>query len=126
MEYREGISQSFGESHIIHCLDQIRADIECSADDTLRVTTPDRNKTTAVGQIRQCRSFNELKAWTLAHPGCYRFGNSTFEDAQESQLPRKRYCLEGSPELDKVRAYFGKGKDWTPANDKVWSWFDEK
>ncbi|TVY16640.1 Phenylalanine aminomutase (L-beta-phenylalanine forming) [Lachnellula arida] len=124
MEYREGMPQTSGESHILHCLDQLRADVECSADDTLRWATPDRSKSTAVGQTRQCRSFDELKAWTIAYPGCYRFGNATFEDAQDSQVPRKRYCPEGSPELDVVRSYFGKGSDWTPANDPVWSWFD--
>lgn len=125
MEYREGVPQTFDESHILHCLDQLRADIECSADDTLRWTTPDRNKTTAVGQVRQCRSFEELKAWSVSNSGCYRFGNPTLEDAQESQLARKRFCPEGSTELDVVRKYFGKGEDWTPENDPIWSWFDK-
>lgn len=126
MEHREGLPQTFDEHHLVHCLDQLRADTECTADDTLRFTTPDRNKTTAVGQIRQCRDFKQLRAWTEAHSGCYRYGDPLFEDAQESQLPRKRFCPEGSPDLDTVRAYYGKGSDWTPANEPVYSWFDDQ
>ncbi|KAI0179382.1 hypothetical protein GGR52DRAFT_570269 [Hypoxylon sp. FL1284] len=111
-------------AHVVHCLDQLLADTFCHADDTLRVTNRSTPHNTAVNQFRQCRSWDALQDWTLAHPGCYRYGNHTLEDAQPSQIPRMRFCPEGSPELEKVRAYFGKGQDWKPAEEKKWSWFD--
>jgi hypothetical protein len=125
MEYRMGINQSLAPHHIIHCLDQIRADILCTADDTLRVTTPDMRPVTGEGQVRQCRSWEALKAWTMANPGCYRYGDPNVEDVQESQIPRMRYCEEGNPDLGLIRAYFDKGAGWRPADEKVWSWFDD-
>ncbi|KAF7879468.1 hypothetical protein EAF04_000664 [Stromatinia cepivora] len=124
MEYRMGIEQSLSHHHIIHCLDQIQTDILCTADDTLRVTFPDRPGTAAQGQIRQCRSWDALEAWTMAHPGCFRYGNPNVEDEKTSQIPRMRYCQEGNPDLELIREYFSKGSDWRPADEKVWSWFD--
>ncbi|KAI1778522.1 hypothetical protein F4818DRAFT_438682 [Hypoxylon cercidicola] len=110
--------------HVVHCLDQLLADTFCQADDTLRATNRSTPHATATQQFRQCRNFDALREWTLANPGCYRYGNRTFEDEQPSQLPRMRYCPEGSPELEKIRHYFGKGEDWKPEEDKKWSWFD--
>ncbi|KAI6090600.1 hypothetical protein F4821DRAFT_20904 [Hypoxylon rubiginosum] len=123
-DHRMGAPPTVSHAHVIHCLDQLLADTFCQADDTLRVTNRSTPHVTAFQQHRQCRSFDALQEWTLAHPGCYRYGNHTLEDAQPSQLPRMRFCPEGSPELEKVRAYFGKGEDWKPAEEKKWSWFD--
>ncbi|KAI9646298.1 hypothetical protein NHQ30_005739 [Ciborinia camelliae] len=125
MEYRLGIEQSLPAHHIIHCLDQIRADILCAADDTLRVTTPDMRPVTGEGQLRKCKNWDALKAWTYANAGCYRYGDPNVEDQKESQIPRMRYCREGNPDLETVREYFGKGQGWRPADDHVWSWFDD-
>ncbi|KAI1767160.1 hypothetical protein GGR53DRAFT_145534 [Hypoxylon sp. FL1150] len=123
-DHRLKAPATVSHAHVIHCLDQLLADTFCQADDTLRVTNRSTPHVTGFQQYRQCRSFDALQEWTLAHPGCYRYGNHTLEDAQPSQLPRMRFCPEGSPELEKVRAYFGKGEDWKPAEEKKWSWFD--
>ncbi|KAI1374521.1 hypothetical protein F4677DRAFT_425305 [Hypoxylon crocopeplum] len=110
--------------HVYHCLDQLLADNFCQADDTLRVTNRSTPHITAAYQHRQCRDWDALHQWTLDHPGCYRYGNHSTEDKMTSQLPRMRFCPEGSPELEKVRKYFGKGKDWKPTEEKPFSWFD--
>ena len=126
MEYRDGKPQSLEHHHITHCLDQLRADVICTADDKLRVTTPDMRPVTAEGQGRKCRNWDVLQQWTFDHPGCYRYGDPNVEDAKENQIPRMRYCPAGSAELDVVRAYFGRESDWYPAEEEpVWSWFDE-
>ncbi|XXH04034.1 hypothetical protein Hte_010445 [Hypoxylon texense] len=123
-DHRLNAPPTVSYAHVVHCLDQLLADTFCQADDTLRVTNRSTPHVTASQQFRQCRNFDALQEWTLAHPGCYRYGNHTLEDAQPSQLPRMRFCPEGTPELEKVRAYFGKGEDWKPAEEKKWSWFD--
>ncbi|KAI1084208.1 hypothetical protein F5B20DRAFT_576348 [Whalleya microplaca] len=123
-DYRLSLPPSIEPAHVIHCLDQMLADTFCQADDTLRVTNRSTPHVTASQQFRKCRSWDALQEWTLAHPGCYRYGNHTLEDNQPSQLPRMRFCPEGSPELERVREYFRKGKDWRPADEKKWSWFD--
>ncbi|CAG8950860.1 hypothetical protein HYFRA_00003077 [Hymenoscyphus fraxineus] len=125
MEYQEGRSQSFEGGHIIHCLDQLRLDILCNADDTPRTTTPDMTPVTAKGQFRSCRNWDALVKWVDSYPSCYRYGNAKVEDMKPSQLSRMRFCPEGSEELQKVRIYFGEGQDWKPADEKKWSWFDE-
>ncbi|PQE29660.1 cytochrome p450 protein [Rutstroemia sp. NJR-2017a BBW] len=86
--------------------------------------TPDMRPVTGEGQVRQCRSWDALKAWTMDNPGCYRYGDPNVEDVQESQIPRMRYCEEGNPDLGLIRAYFDKDAEWRPADDRVWSWFD--
>ncbi|KAI2602613.1 hypothetical protein GGR54DRAFT_623635 [Hypoxylon sp. NC1633] len=123
-EIRLDLPRTVEIPHANHCLDQLLADTFCTADDTLRVTNRSTPHTTGAYQYRQCRNWDALRQWTLDHPGCYRYGNKTQEDDQPSQVPRMRYCPEGSPELERVREYFGKGKDWKPAEEKKYSWFD--
>jgi len=125
MDYRDGDSPRVAHHHIIHCLDQIYADLRCNADDTLRVTAPNSDTTTAVGQIRSCRNWNALEEWTRANPGCFRYGNPDVENRKSSQIPRMRFCPDGTPELVKIREYFGKEEDWKPDEEPRWSWFDE-
>lgn len=126
MEYQEGRPQSLMPEHIIHCLDQLRADVTCHADDTLRTTTPDMRPVTGDNQVRSCRNWQALEAWTLAHPGCYRYGDPSVEDIKTTQIPRMRYCPEGTPELEVIREYFNQTADRKPAEEKVWSWFDDE
>ncbi|KAH8663034.1 hypothetical protein BGZ60DRAFT_541534, partial [Tricladium varicosporioides] len=122
MEYQLDLPQTLSSHHVIHCLDQLHADVICTADDTLRVSTPGNQPLTAEGQTRSCRNWDKLHEWTLAHSACYRHGNGELEDKNESQIARFRFCEEGTPELEKVREYFGKGKDWRPTEEPIWSW----
>jgi len=125
MDYREGRPPHETQHHIIHCLDQIYADIRCTADDTLRVTAPNRFSTTAVGQVRSCRNWDALEQWARDNAGCFRYGNAFLENKKPSQIARLRFCPEGSPELETIREYFGKGKDWKPYEEPRWSWFED-
>jgi len=126
MDQREGRPARVPEHHVIHCLDQIYDDLRCSADDTLRVTAPNSDKSTAVGQSRSCRNWDALEEWAHANPACYRYGNPDVENNKNTQIPRMRFCPEGTPELEIIRKYFGKGKDWRPDEEPRWSWFDEE
>ncbi|KAI1656809.1 hypothetical protein F4813DRAFT_112011 [Daldinia decipiens] len=123
-DYRMGNPPSISNGHVVHCLDQLLADIKCQADDTLRATNVSTPHNSAVYQTHKCRNWDALEKWTQTYPSCYRYGNGTFEDNQPSQLPRFRFCQEGTPELEKARKYFGKGEDWKPIEEKKFSWFD--
>ena len=124
MEYRLSIPQSLPELHIVHCLDQLRLDVMCNADDTPRVTFSDGRLDTADEQSRQCRDWDALESWTRSHSGCYRTG-STNTGWKANQVSQLSFCPEKSPYLDRIRAYFKKGEGWQPTEEKIWSWFDK-
>lgn len=99
--------QSHAE-HVYHCLDSLRQDLMCSADDTpMPVTTlPDK---IGVDQIRTCRDFDALVQWTK-EPNrfpCY------YRPVDDPRKPRQQieaygYCKEGSPYFEAQEAYFAK------------------
>ncbi|KAF4629004.1 hypothetical protein G7Y89_g9151 [Cudoniella acicularis] len=105
MEFQKGQPQSLPHHHKVHCLDKLVFDVKCNADDTLRLL-----------------SWDALQKWTLENAGCYRYGDPNIEDHAKSQIPRYRFCPENSEDLEYVREYFGKGKDWKPYEEKAWSW----
>ncbi|CAD6445426.1 81bb91b6-6d1d-4362-8c10-3ee3db0c7a44 [Sclerotinia trifoliorum] len=125
MESQKGQPQSLGHEHLVHCLSELVADVKCNADDTLRYMKVGNGKSTAVGQSRTCRNWEKLEKWTYENAGCYRYGNPDIEDHAKSQIPRFRYCPEGSEDLEHVRNYFGKGSDWKPYEENVWSWDED-
>jgi len=125
MEFQKGQPQSLAHEHIVHCLSELVADVKCNADDTLRFIKAGNGKSTAVGQSRTCRSWDQLEKWTHENAGCYRYGNPKIEDHAKSQIPRFRFCPEGSEDLEHVREYFGKGSDWKPYEERVWSWSED-
>lgn len=54
--------------HISHCFDALRQHIQCSASDNLLYT---RGKhSSGDGQVRQCRDWDYLHRWTVAHSTC--------------------------------------------------------
>lgn len=114
-EYRDGQPQSHTFEHSNHCLDWLRNDIMCRADDTPLYATNSSKSENGIGQYRQCRDWSKLEAWAKEHHACYRYGDFVVEDKKPSQLSRFQYCPDDSPYLPRVREYFGKGDDWFPA-----------
>ena len=113
-EYRDGLPQSHTFEHSNHCLDWLRGDVMCRADDTPLYTTRSMVPENGVGQSRQCRDWGKLEAWAREHNSCYRYGDFVVEDKIPSQLGRFKYCPSDSPYLPAVRKHFGKGDDWFP------------
>ena len=91
--------------HVIHCLDQLRQDIVCNADDTPRVTTDSVEPGTAVGQVRSCRDWTELEQWAKQYNSCFKYVNQTSRDLEE--LQRYIYCPRGSPYRSEIEKVFG-------------------
>lgn len=49
--------------HIFHCLDTLLQDVKCLADDTPMPTLTQKHEI-GTGQVRKCRDFEKLIAWT--------------------------------------------------------------
>jgi hypothetical protein len=97
---------SFPIEHITHCLDSLRKEIICTADDTPRWTSsaPEAYLESGVGQQRQCRDFSKLEAWAKDHHSCY---NRIDERHQcINQIERYKFCPKGSPYENKMRQFF--------------------
>ncbi|TVY82084.1 Phenylalanine aminomutase (L-beta-phenylalanine forming) [Lachnellula suecica] len=71
IEAHDNATQSRHFSHLMHCLDGLRQDIMCNADDTLRYTGPGGFPTPGDGQVRLCRDFEKLEEWSAQHTACY-------------------------------------------------------
>ncbi|KAL3429988.1 hypothetical protein BDV09DRAFT_200092 [Aspergillus tetrazonus] len=113
-EYRHNTPQSITYPHILHCLDSIRLETICTADDTTRHIPSDavHGFRPGDGQTRQCRDWTQLDAFVRRHDLCYRYicpGNNTV-----SNLERFKYCPADSEYLPRIREYFGLGEDWVP------------
>ncbi|CAG8959675.1 hypothetical protein HYFRA_00001579 [Hymenoscyphus fraxineus] len=93
--------------HILHCLNTLRQDIMCAADDTLM---PSENRPHAIGdkQVLQCRNWDALISWAREpeHHSCYEVVS---EYAPVShRLERYGFCPENSPHYETMKAYFEK------------------
>jgi hypothetical protein len=56
-QYHSGRDQLDPWTHITHCLDTLRQEIQCSADPTIG----------GMSRVHECRDFEALKDWTTKH-----------------------------------------------------------
>lgn len=106
MEFWEERPQSRAWGHVLHCVDTLRLDIICNADDTPRYSTATKSPESGMGQVRQCRSWDKLEKWARHYNSCYKFVNQTAEDLPEIQ--RFIYCPKDSPYRTEVEKVFGR------------------
>lgn len=71
-EYRRGEPQSRSWHHISHCMDALRRQILCDADDTPRATERRAEVVTGLLQHRKCRSWEALEKFAKEHTACYK------------------------------------------------------
>jgi hypothetical protein len=110
--YRASTPQKNPYAHIIHCLENLRQDIICTANDSPRYLT---NNGTHSGenQVRFCRDFSKLKDWGAEHDACFRQKHDLGDVV--APIEKFKYCKsEENTEkyLDKVRGYFDLPSDW--------------
>lgn len=103
----QNLQQGITSGHIYHCLDSIRQDLMCKADDTpMPLTHIDHSL--GDGQITKCRNWDQLIAWTQApeRNACHRL----ISDYREihHKLERYQYCPKDSEYSLIVEAYFEK------------------
>jgi len=109
--YRLSTPQKIPHAHVVHCLDNLRQDIICSADDSPRYLH-NNGSHSGENQVRQCRDFNKLNAWAEQHDACYKPIKQLGEDMAE--IERYKYCKTDLEALDEARKFFGLGADWQP------------
>ncbi|KAH8692478.1 hypothetical protein GQ44DRAFT_635813, partial [Phaeosphaeriaceae sp. PMI808] len=63
--FSEGIEQTVPLVHTLHCLNSLRQDVMCHADNDLLYT--DDGKVFGDGQVRTCHDWDALEEWTVAH-----------------------------------------------------------
>ena len=105
LEFDRGLSRSESTEHVLHCLDALRQDIMCYADDTPRYTGYQESGRSGTGQLRTCRDWSQLEHWAQQHTACWRYIHP--HDPTFPSLERHKFCPEGSPYLEKVKKTFG-------------------
>jgi len=96
VEFNNSTPQSSPLGHVIHCLNVLRDEIICDADDTPRYTGFQPNQKSGLGQVRMCRDWTQLEAWADDHTACWRHIGD-ISDPGFRELDRYRFCPEGSP-----------------------------
>ncbi|MCJ1437276.1 hypothetical protein MMC27_006662 [Xylographa pallens] len=103
--YHAGLPLPVSLYHVYHCLDALRQEVLCDADDTPRYTGMGQaDKSSATYQIRQCRDWNQMKAWADSHSACWRYADEQHEPT--NRLEQYRFCPDGSPYNTKIEDYF--------------------
>ncbi|KAL4985035.1 hypothetical protein BDW68DRAFT_180081 [Aspergillus falconensis] len=107
--YRKGVKQSYPMEHLIHCLDNVRQDIICAADDTPRYIPVDATDTatttiTTLGQYRQCKDWGKLRQWSKVNDACFSYNELSRHELLEDQpFPHTlRFCSKNSKFLPAV------------------------
>ena len=107
-ELRDGEPQSAPFEHALHCLDALRQEVLCNADDTPRWSGYE-DRTSGVGQYRLCKDWGRLEAFAKENHACHR--HIDLEDGQDI-LERYKFCPEGSPYEAKVKEAYGEVEMW--------------
>lgn len=94
MEFRRNEPQSRKWEHISHCLDALRRQVLCDADDTPRATQSDQDAKSGVGQYRQCRDWSKLQDWARQHTACYKRPDKPVPGMEN--IEKYSHCPEGS------------------------------
>ncbi|KAK6845413.1 hypothetical protein PG995_015523 [Apiospora arundinis] len=108
-EYRRGDAQTRSWHHFSHCLDALRRQILCDADDTPRATDRRAEFVSGLWQHRKCCSQDELEEFAKRHAGCYKRPEVP-EEGPVSKLERFKHCP-----LDSGRVI----TDYTPIEELV-------
>ncbi|KAL9623030.1 MAG: hypothetical protein Q9160_002749 [Pyrenula sp. 1 TL-2023] len=94
-----GEQQTIPEGHVLHCLESLRDDVICKADDMPRYTGRRNAQAdvmdpfSGVGQKRMCRDWDQLTKWAIERTACYgRAGNN----AETPLLDLFTQCPDGT------------------------------
>ena len=102
-DFDAGRPPTYPMVHVMHCLDTLRDDVLCHADDTPRYTTITPEAESGMGQMRQCRDWSKLEAWAGQFSGCWHYID--VHSDQRSELERWRFCEPGSPYYERVQKW---------------------
>lgn len=87
----QGLPQHIALSHALHCLDQLRQDVMCNADDTPRYAGFQDPPGTGAGQVRVCKDWAELEQWALERTACFEH----HDEVPGPMIDRFKSCPDG-------------------------------
>lgn len=99
MEAYDNVSLTYPLEHVTHCLNVLREEVMCNADDTPRYTgrlNSEKGKehpTSGIGQARMCNDWGKLRSWAVAHSGCFRAVNESTPNFPT--IERYKFCPKG-------------------------------
>jgi len=99
---------------MVHCLDALRQDVICAANDDLLYIREDHSYPIGHGHMRRCKDFSKLEEWIIEHDACYTFGKIS---PPYYERQRWTHCAQNSSYLPKMRAELGLDDDWEPDED---------
>ncbi|KAI8627283.1 hypothetical protein F5Y19DRAFT_442330 [Xylariaceae sp. FL1651] len=85
-----GQPNKIAASHAVHCLDQLRQDVICQADDTPRYAWTDPPGT-GFNQVRMCKSWKKLEQWAFKHTACFK----NTDGVAGPIIDRFKFCPDG-------------------------------
>ena len=107
-DFHHGRPPSRKIPHAMHCLDRLRKETLCYADDSILATPPIRHEDPGPrGQTRVCKNWDALVAWAKPRNACY--GHVTDDDSfymEHSEVDRYRFCPPDSPYRETMEKYF--------------------
>jgi len=97
--------------HLVHCLDYLRQDVICVADDTLLYHDPAAGRQPGEGVKRQCKDFSKLEEWAFdsERNAC---ATTTPKKNDVSKYRLWNHCPPDSPFFPKMREHYGYDDDW--------------
>lgn len=120
--YRASTPQKTPFAHILHCLDNLRQDIICTADDSPRYLT-NNGSHSGESQVRFCRDFGKLNDWARERDACFRQQHDLADVM--APIEKFKYCKteeSRGEHLDQVKAYFDLPSDWQFPEPGVPQW----
>ncbi|CAJ2504614.1 Uu.00g120080.m01.CDS01 [Anthostomella pinea] len=90
MYAEQKLPQHIALVHALHCLDQLRQDVICNADDTPRYAGFQAPGTGA-GQVRLCRDWGSLEKWALERTACFKHE----DEVPGPMIERFKSCPDG-------------------------------
>ncbi|RYP63327.1 hypothetical protein DL769_006999 [Monosporascus sp. CRB-8-3] len=91
MYAERGLPQHIALEHALHCLDQLRQDVVCNADDTPRYAGFQDPPGTGAGQVRMCRDWSALERWAREHTACFKHQ----DEVPGPMIERFKSCPDG-------------------------------
>ncbi|KAF7932873.1 uncharacterized protein EAE98_004172 [Botrytis deweyae] len=99
LEAYDNVPLTYPLEHVSHCLNVLREEVMCNADDTPRYTgrlnseKGKKHPTSGIGQTRMCNDWGKLRSWAVAHSGCFRAINESTPNFPT--IERYKFCPEG-------------------------------
>ena len=100
----EGVESIISWEHYDHCLDALRQDIMCRADDTPMYAK--KGQHVGDGQVSMCRDWDKLIAWTQSRDRHACFHMIDDYKPIKHNLERFAFCPTDSPYYEVSQAYF--------------------